>query len=705
MRSLKARLLMGIGLLGVVTIITSLLMIGRGREEQAFSFRYDKRSFAAARLADSCGAIAVARGSGGSLISKADPALQEKMDTALKFADAQIELAKQTLTALLGESGDPAFQSSVNQWSAAVTKLSDARQAFSTKTITSADWLAVTTNLIEQSFQLRDMIFVPTVPADAVILYNTQARANVAELAEFAGRERATLTRLITEARPIDQQTFGRISAFRAIEDRAIKAIRALKDASASPAELRSEIARVEEAFETYDKLRAQVMTAGLNGSTYPTKPADFFLAATTAIDAALKLGPMASVLADNAAKSLQSDASQFLTRAWIASAIAVCVMVLISWYVLRGIVKPLMIAVDGLRSGARQVQEASDMVSSAAQVAAQSASDQAGELDEATRSLNRVVADTKRNREISRKASSLADEATQSANAGNLVTAKLRTVTDAIEKSGQQVGKIISLIESIAFQTNLLSLNAAVEAARAGEAGKGFAVVADEVRSLANRCTQAAKETGDLITRSIEGSHEGAAVSSQVADALTGIASGIKAVSALLGEIDASSDGQFQGVEDVRTRMSKMGELTNKNASGAEETAAAAEELNSMSISLKDQLLADLVGVVEGNRRRERRMMYVTPASLETLDGTPVGSGSTRDISHRGLGLVMDQDVDLHQTMVAKIHTKTGIESHRVQAVRSVAAGGKYVLGTTLEKPVRAAQIAADASLESLKA
>ena len=165
------------------------------------------------------------------------------------------------------------------------------------------------------------------------------------------------------------------------------------------------------------------------------------------------------------------------------------------------------------------------------------------------------------------------------------------------------KISKIIKVIEEIAFQTNILALNAAVEAARAGEAGMGFAVVADEVRNLAQRSSQAAKDTSSLIEDSIAKSHEGKVKVDAVAVGIRGIKDDLLTMTALVDQLGQGGDQQRRGVEQVTQALREMEQVTQRTAADAEESAAAAEELNAQAASMRE-IVGTLQSLVETSRR-----------------------------------------------------------------------------------------------------
>jgi methyl-accepting chemotaxis protein len=185
----------------------------------------------------------------------------------------------------------------------------------------------------------------------------------------------------------------------------------------------------------------------------------------------------------------------------------------------------------------------------------------------------------------------------------------KLTTSMGEISRASEETSKIIKIIDEIAFQTNLLALNAAVEAARAGEAGAGFAVVADEVRNLAMRAAEAAKNTSGLIEGTVKRIKEGSELVEKTDGGFRQVAEIVSKSGELIGEISAASSEQAQGIEQVNKAVSDMGKVVQQNASNAEESASASEEMSAQAQRLKEFVaeLVALVGGANGARTQER--------------------------------------------------------------------------------------------------
>ncbi|WP_232729561.1 methyl-accepting chemotaxis protein [Herbaspirillum huttiense] len=218
---------------------------------------------------------------------------------------------------------------------------------------------------------------------------------------------------------------------------------------------------------------------------------------------------------------------------------------------------------------------------------------EQASALEETASSLEQLTSSVKQNADHTRKSSELAGNATQVANQGGQAVKQVVQTMGAINDSSRKIVDIISVIDGIAFQTNILALNAAVEAARAGEQGRGFAVVASEVRGLAQRSATAAKEIKELINDSVNQVSSGTELVAQAGSTMDEVVQSIEQVSHIVGEISAASHEQSDGIEQVNQAIMQMDNTTQQNAALVEEAAAAAQALQDQA-----QRLLELVSV-----------------------------------------------------------------------------------------------------------
>ena len=327
--------------------------------------------------------------------------------------------------------------------------------------------------------------------------------------------------------------------------------------------------------------------------------------------------------LTDESGKEAEAAAAALQRDVMIASALAIALAIFLAITIIRSITRPLAQAVQAadrvaagdlstdivvqsrdetghLLSALQRMQQslvntvttvrgnAESVASASAQIASGNndlsarTEQQASALEETAASMEELGSTVRQNADNARQANQLALSASTVAVQGGDVVAEVVETMKGINASSSKIADIISVIDGIAFQTNILALNAAVEAARAGEQGRGFAVVASEVRSLAGRSAEAAKEIKGLITASVERVEQGTQLVDKAGATMTEVVAAIRRVTDIMGEISAASSEQSAGVGQVGEAVTQMDQATQQNAALVEEMAAAASSLNS---------------------------------------------------------------------------------------------------------------------------
>lgn len=282
---------------------------------------------------------------------------------------------------------------------------------------------------------------------------------------------------------------------------------------------------------------------------------------------------------------------------------------------------------VSDVRNSAEAVRQASSEIASGNLDLSQRTEEQASSLEETASSMEELTSTVKQNADNAKQADRLSINASDIAMKGGQMMKNVVNTMSSISDSSNKIANIISVIDGIAFQTNILALNAAVEAARAGEQGRGFAVVATEVRNLAQRSATAAKEIKTLIDDSVEKVGNGTKLVDEAGKTMSEIVTSIKHVAEIMSEITAASQEQSTGIEQVNQAVVQMDDVTQQNAALVEEAAASAE-------SLKQQA-RDLAGAISifkvsqqatmGNIAGARKLSTVRAAGLVRNDSVPM--------------------------------------------------------------------------------
>ena len=368
---------------------------------------------------------------------------------------------------------------------------------------------------------------------------------------------------------------------------------------------------------KSVDEYIAQI--DGVAAGNVAVTPATLLAAGRRAHDASFEFWQTATTELD-ALLALRIDAKSAERRNGLLMLAALIIVAsTIAWRIARRINLQLRELCLGLADNSKDLETLAQAVSSSSHSLAEGASHQAASLEEISASLEEISGKSRTNREGIGRTKELADGMHSAAETGSKDVAAMSQAMDAIQVASGNIAKIIKTIDEIAFQTNILALNAAVEAARAGEAGAGFAVVAEEVRNLAQRSAAAARETTERIEDSIGRSRDGVAITQKVTSGFADITSKAREVNELVAQITVASTEQHDGLQQVNKSVSTLDQATQATAATAEETAAAAEQLNEHAMKLESAVGA-LSTITE--RRAQRRTGKWLPGAQSDDEG-----------------------------------------------------------------------------------
>jgi len=505
--------------------------------------------------------------------------------------DKRLAALKDFLAHSKADKADPALHEKLQTALAGIDKITAIRQQADAQSIAGPEAIAFYTGVIHEFLTTIPMI-ARTSP-DQAIMKALTAYYNFVEAKERMGMERAVLSNTFAN----DSFALGMYRKYVEILSAQKVFLDNFQAFAESPAKDFYKEKMNAPAIGEVAAMETAALDKHLEGG-FAIQPERWFDTITKKIElmkeVETQLGSDLVAMADS---RMEADRSSLILTATIAL-IVITLSILMAAYLSSLIVGSLEQISDDLTNGAAEVHAAAGQVSSVSQSLADGAGNQAAAIEETSASLEEIAAVTKQNADNVGQAEALTREARKVIDTANVSMGQLTVSMGEISKASEETSKIIKTIDEIAFQTNLLALNAAVEAARAGEAGAGFAVVADEVRNLAMRASEAAKNTAGLIEGTVQKVQTGEKLVTSTNQSFQEVANSTAKIAMLMSEIATASREQASGVGQVNLAVTELDSVTQQNAATAEEAASASEELDAQAEQMKEtvQTLTALV-------------------------------------------------------------------------------------------------------------